>query len=180
MYLHTLRPNSCQVLWMYCKLRQACCEEAMNSTRVHPVHMSVHFCRGLTSFHMLFNVKTFRDPCRCDLPALQLKASATIYSSSSSRLLIKDPSVSSVAWNLQPDVGGEVSYWACSFSMRKQTWWESFTLLPTAKHIHQLGYVVIACWVLLSLSLALHTTGWLHVTQITVKSPHRTIIPVAE
>lgn len=89
MYLHTLRPNSCQVLWMYCKLRQACCEEAMNSTRVHPVHMSVHFCRGLTSFHMLFNVKTFRDPCRCDLPALQLKASATIYSSSSSRLLIK-------------------------------------------------------------------------------------------
>lgn len=47
-------------------------------------------------------------PCCYDLLTLQLAANAAIYSSASSWLLIKDPSASSVSWNLEADVGAQV------------------------------------------------------------------------
>lgn len=52
--------------------------------------------------------------------------------------------------------------------------YQSFTLLSRAKTLSSsTGQgVVLLPGELLSLSGALHTTGWLHVTQITVKNPH--------
>ena len=63
-------------------------------------------------------------------------------------------------------------------SMRLQNWLGSFTLFSSVEHyLESTGRGVLllgrfASSVLFFFFFALHTTGWLHVTQITVKSPH--------
>lgn len=108
-------------------------------------------------------LKHFMSPGHCDLASL-----ATVYLSGSLRLLIEGPSVSSVTWNGQADVGREVS-----LSMRVQKLMG--TLLSRAKHYLNWPDEVCCCPAGSSLSLFCSAHHWLaacHPDHSQEPSPH--------
>lgn len=143
--------NSCQI---FISVLQSLWKDEMNSMWVHLSCVSVSAAASLhfTSFYSVF--KHFMIPCHSDLWSLTLRALVTVYSLTSSWLFIKNPSVSSGAWNLPADVGSQVTDWGCSSSMRYQ----SFTLLSRAKTLSSAtgqGVVLLPGEFSLCLSLSL-------------------------
>lgn len=144
------------------------CRLWMNSCEFISSLLCECVCSSLTSRRFTFySVLNISWSCvTLTLWSFTLRALATVYSLTSSRLFIKNPSVSSVAWHLPDDVGSQVTDWGCRSSMRVS---QVSLCFPEPKHyLHRRVRVWRCCqarflslWLSLSLVLCTPLAGYM-------------------